>query len=308
VKSLKIWLKTLRAPFFQAVVIPLLLGTAMAWHNTGMFDIFYFLLALVGVVCAHAGANLANDYFDHRSGDDEINKQYTAFSGGSRTIQDGQVSPAAVLRVSLACFAVAAAIGILLSFILSRGWILLIIGFLGIASGFFYTASPVRAAYRGWGELLVGFSCGPVVVTGAYYVQAQSLGLDVFIASIPIGFLIAAILYVNQFPDYEADKAVNKINLVVKYGPEASVRGFYMLLGGTYVIIVAGCAMGMFPWPAGVAVLSIPIAWRAAHAAGQHHASGSGKKLVPAMAGTIATHLVTGLLMAGGYVAAGVWQ
>ncbi len=297
-------MRALRAPFFQAVLVPLALGTAAAWYYTGQFQLGYFLLALVGVVCINAGTNLANDYFDHKSGADALNKEYTRFSGGSRVIQEGLMSPGAVFRASLAFYGLAGLIGLYLVY--ARGWPILVIGIIGIASGYLYTAAPIRIGYRGWGELLAGLNCGPLVVLGAYWVQAQAFNLKVLLASVPVGLLVAAILYVNQFADYESDKAVKKAHLVVRLGPERAVKAFYLLLISAYSVIMMGCALRIIPWMCLVSLVTVPLAWRAGMAARDNHASGSGEKLLPAMAGTIGAHLSTGLLLSCGYLAAGV--
>ena len=102
--QLKLWIRTTRAPFFQAVIVPAFLGAAVAWYETGIFFIWYFLLALLAVVCVNAGTNLANDYFDHKSRADDINKEATAFSGGARVIQEGLISPAKIYQASLKFF------------------------------------------------------------------------------------------------------------------------------------------------------------------------------------------------------------
>ncbi len=305
-RRLGLWIRALRAPFFQAVLVPLALGTAAAWYRTEEFYLGYFLLALVGVVCINAGTNLANDYYDHKSGADELNRECTRFSGGSRVIQEGLMSPHTVFRASLIAFLVAAGIGLYLAY--ARGWVILAIGVVGIASGYFYTACPLSIGYRGWGELVAGIDCGPLVVLGAYYVQVQKLTLEVLLVSLPVGILVAAILYVNQFSDYRSDRAAAKANLVVRMGPERAMKGFSLLFISAYSVIILGCGLGLIPWIGLIALLSIPLAWRAVKAARANFTAGSGKKMVPAMAGTIATHLVTGLLLAGGYLVAGVWK
>ncbi len=91
--NFKLWIRALRAPFFQAVIIPVLVGTAVAWYQTGIFYLGYFLLTLFGAMFVNAGTNLTNDFFDHESCADDINKEFTAFSGGSRVIQEGLISP-----------------------------------------------------------------------------------------------------------------------------------------------------------------------------------------------------------------------
>jgi len=300
----KVWIRALRAPFFQAVVVPLLLGTAVAWYRTDRFHWGYFLLALVGVLCIHAGTNLANDYFDHRRGADELNQEYTRFSGGSRVIQEGLLPARAILAAALGFFVLGSLIGLYLAW--ARGWMLLAIGAAGVASGFFYTAAPFKLGYRGWGELLTGLNCGPLVVLGAYYVQTGKLSWEALLVAVPVGLLIAAILYVNQFSDHDADKAAGKAHLVVRLGPEKAVAGFYTLLAGAYAVIALGGAFRVIPWLALASLLTVPLAWKAASIARARCATRSGKEMEPAMARTIATHLLTGLLLAGGYLAAGL--
>jgi 1,4-dihydroxy-2-naphthoate octaprenyltransferase len=301
-----IWIRALRAPFFQAVIVPLLLGTAVAWYQTGDFHWGYFLLALVGVLFVHAGTNLANDYFDHRAGADEINREYTKFSGGSRMIQDGLLGARSILAAALIFFALGGLVGLYLAWV--RGWPILVIGAAGVISGYFYTGAPLRLGYRGWGEFITGLNCGPLVVLGAYYVQARELSWQAAVASLPVGILIATILYINEFSDHDADKAAGKTHLVVRLGPERAVTGFYLLLAAAYAAIVVGCALLVIPWPALASLLTAPIAWRAARVASANWATRTGEQMTPAMAGTIVTHLTVGLLLSGGYLAAGVMR
>jgi 1,4-dihydroxy-2-naphthoate octaprenyltransferase len=306
IERLGIWLRTLRAPFFQAVVIPTVLGSAIAWYRTGVFHWGYFVLALIGAMGVNGGTNLANDYFDHTSGADEMNREFTPFSGGSRTIQEGRVTPRSVLIGSFISFGIAALTGIYLTY--ARGPGVLYIGLAGVVSGYFYTGAPFRLGYRGWGELLAGLNCGPLVVLGAYYVQTRTIGYEVLFASIPIGLLVAAILYINQFSDYEADKAAGKNHLIVILGPERAIAGYYALLATAYSFVIFGCVFRILPWAAMAALVAVPVAAWAAKAARENHKSLSGKKMTPAMAGTIATHLITGLALSGGFLVAGAMK
>ena len=206
---IKKWIVAIRAPFFTASAIPVLVGTALAWNMTGRFDWFKFILVLIGVPMFNAGTNLANDYYDHKTGNDEVNLTPTPFSGGSRVIQKGMVPPRQMLIGSFLFFGLGSVIGLYLNAV-TPGNIILYLGIFGLLTGFFYTATPVLIGYRGIGELIVGLDLGVLAVIGAFYVQAQSLSWPAFWISLPIGFLVAGILYINQFPDYDADKAVNK--------------------------------------------------------------------------------------------------
>lgn len=293
----------MRAPFFQAVIVPSLLGTALAWYRTGKFYWQYFLLATLAVVFINAGTNLTNDYFDHQSRSDDINREATPFSGGSRVIQENLISPGRIYRTSLIFFGLAALIGLYLTF--ARGLLVLVIGILGVLSGYFYTASPIRIGYRGWGELVAGLNCGPLVVAGAYYVQAQTLSLEALFISIPVGLLIAAVLYINEFPDHACDEVAGKNTLIVTMGRERARKGFYSLLLGTYLFIILGTILRIVPWTVIVSLLTFPLAWKAMKIV--HSNYSSTQELIPAMSSTVTIHLSVGILLSFGYILARIF-
>lgn len=288
------YLKELRSPFFIAVIIPVILGTIMAWKKTGAIHWGYFWLALIGAAFLNGGINTANDYFDHKSGNDEANKEYVGpFTGGSRLIQEGLLSPREVFFESMVCFAAAVLIGLYLTY--QRGFPILWVGLIGAISGFFYTAPPFYWAKRGVGELLVGLNCGILICLGAYYVQAQSIDLLPVIPAIPIGLLITAVLYINEFPDYEADKSVGKNNIVVRLGRERAVKGYNLLIISVYVAIIAGVALRMIPVIALFSFLTLPLAIKSIGVLKKYYAEPA--KLLPANMATINLHLIIGIIL-----------
>lgn len=290
-----------RAPFFTATIVPVLLGTAVAWRQ-GAVDWGLFAAALIGAIAINAGFDMSNDYFDHRSGNDAANRNLTPFSGGSRTIQDGLLSPRAVLIASIAFYAVGIGIGLYLA--ATRGWPLLALGALGVFMAFFHNAPPFNLYKRfpGAGEIAVGIGCGPITVLGAYFVQTQRLSVEALVASVPIALLIMALLYINEFHDVEADRAVGKKTLPVVLGRERAVWGYAALLGTTYVAILAGVGARVLPLAVLFGLLPLPLAYRAVRGAFRHHSDTP--KLIPVSASTIQIHLVTGLLLCVGYVTA----
>ena len=293
------WFKALRPKFFTATLVPILLGSVIAWHESGEFNWVYFSLALLGGVFIHAGLNLANDYFDHTSGVDEINPYPTPFSGGSRVIQEGLISPYRILWGSITCFSIGAAIGLLLDFSLP-GHTLLVIGLVGIFLAFFYSANPIRIGYTGFGEVSCGLGFGPIMVLGSYYVQIGGLHWQPLWASFPVGIMIALVLYINEFPDYEADKQVSKKTLVVILGKRKAVWLYLALLLLNYLFIITGVMLRIFPLPVLISLFTIPLAFRAAKVARGNFDRIS--ELLPANAATIALHLSLGLFISGGYL------
>ncbi len=297
-RKLEIWFAELRAPFLTATLVSIILGTAVAWARNNVFNLEYFLLALSGGTFLHLGTNVANDYFDHRSGNDEVNKEFVRpFSGGSRTIQLGLLTPKEVLSGALLFYTLATLIGLYLSWI--RGPFVLVLGLIGLISGFFYTAPPLNWASKGIGEALVGVNFGALMTLGAYYVQAQNIALEPLVASIPVSLLIAAVLYINEFPDYLADKSIGKNTLVVRLGRTKAVFGYASIVLGAYLFILLSALVGVTPPYTLFAFITLPLAIESVRHASKFHSQSF--SLVPANAMTIVIHLLTSLLISFGY-------
>lgn len=297
--NFKVWFKAIRVPFFTATIIPVTLGSVVAWHDINNFIWMKFWLAMFGALLIHTGTNLANDYFDHLWGNDRVNLTPTPFSGGSRVIQDGLIKPKNILYVSLAAFILGSAIGLYLNF-LSKGNVILILGITGVFLGFFYTAKPFRIGYGSFGELAVGIGFGPLMVMGSYYVQAQSLSFKVFLVSIPVGILIALVLLINEFPDYLADKSVGKRTMVVILGKRNAVVLYHILLAAVYLFIISFVIFNYLPLTCLIVLLSLPLALKAFVISKKNF--DKIYELLPANASTIGLHSIIGLLLCAGIV------
>jgi len=301
--KVKLWIAEMRLGFLTASIAPVLLGTAIAWATDNVFIWDVFLLTLIAGCCLHLGANIANDFFDHLSGTDDINVDYIRpFSGGSRMIQLGLLSPFEVLAESMIFFIIGGFIGLDLAF--TRGMPILVLGIVGAASGFFYTAPPVRLVSRGIGEVFIGLNFGILMTLGAYYVQTQSLDCVTIIPSIPVALLITAVLYINEFPDYRADMAAGKRTLVVRLGRKRAAWGYAAIMSAVYLTPLLGVVMMWMPWHTMLALTTMPLS-----VLGVRRAMISYDKsfeLVPANAYTVLTHLLTGLFLTFGYILYGL--
>lgn len=297
--KLKNWVMAVRASFLTASAVPILLGTAIAWFATGAIHWGFFLLTLLAGLLIQAGTNVINDYSDHKSGTDEVNREFVRpFSGGSRVIQAGLLSPLEVLVGGSVLCLLSALIGFYLAW--ARGPLILLLGAIGLLSGLFYTGGPFNWAKRGVGELMVGLNYGVLMTLGAYYVQTQSFSWLPVIVSIPVALLIAAVLYINGFPDYTADKRVGRKTLVVRLGRGRAVVPYVLLMAGAYLAIGAGVLTGALPLTALLGLVTLPLAVRAVQYARKFHSSSF--DLVPANALTIISHLATGLLLTLAFV------
>lgn len=292
--SLKIWLGEIRAPFFTATFVPVILGGVLAWYETHIFDPFYFLLTLAGVLALHIATNTLNDYFDYQSGNDLINKEANRpFDGGAPFLVQGLLKPAAVYRFGLTFLFIGIAIGLFLT--AKRGWLIFPLGLIGVVTSYFYVEPRVKLAARGVGEILTGLCFGPLVVLGTYYVLTQQVSWTACIAGIPVGILIANVLYINQFPDKEADQAVGKNHWVVRWGKKKAAKVFVVLVAAVYISVALGVIFKILPFFSLIALFTIPINFKGAILA--WHNFDCSPRLRPAQALTILSHLTTGLLL-----------
>ncbi len=293
------WLiiRTFRLPFVIATILPVILGTFIAYRS-GFFSWLLFGLTLVAALLIHLGVNTANDYFDARAGTDDINTTPTPFSGGSRVIQYGLLPPSAVLSLSTASYAGGIIIGLYLT--IMRGLPVLLIGLAGLLVSYGYTAPPLKWAYRGLGVVAVGIGFGPLLVLGSYFVQTQSFSLEALLASIPVGMLVMLILYVNEVPDRTWDDEAGKKTLVALIREDSVVTGFLISVGVVYAIILIGAITRILPLSSILALLTIPVALNVGRMIKGNLGNPYG--LMPAMSLNINLYVYTTLLLILGYI------
>jgi 1,4-dihydroxy-2-naphthoate octaprenyltransferase len=217
------YLLATRPAFLSITLAGCLLGFATADADGAAFDWARALATLSLAMLAHAGINVLNDYCDHLNGSDARNTQRIyPYTGGSRFIQNGVLTPRQVLGLAVALFAVTIAGGLWLLSVAGTG--LFWIGLAGLAIGWAYSAPPLQLNSRGVGELCVaaGFL---LVVAGADYVQRGAFAPLPWLAGAPFALLVTGVLYINQFPDREADRASGKLHWVARLQPVAAAWG-----------------------------------------------------------------------------------
>lgn len=219
--TFEIWILAMRPKTLPAAIGPVLVGAALAAGDQA-FRFGPALAALLGALLLQIGSNLANDVFDFKKGMDTKER-----TGPLRVTQAGLLSPRQVLAGMWTIFALAGGVGLYLIWV--GGWPILVVGILSILAAIAYTGGPFPLGYHGLGDVLVFIFFGPVATCGTYYVQAGYIGASAWWASVPMGFLITAILVVNNYRDLETDQKGGKRTLVVRLGPSVA-RGEYFLL------------------------------------------------------------------------------
>src|SRR5256712_898163 len=288
-----LWFQALRAPFLIASIIPVLVGALAAWQIRTAFNLPFFLLCFLGAVFIHLGANMANDAWDFRSGNDANVHHLNPFAGGSRVLIRGVLNPRTHLAVALTFLGLGSLIRILL--VTQVGWPLLWIGIFGVAVAYSYVGPALRLAHRGLGEIAVSLEFGPVTVLGTYFVLAKTFDPAAIVLSISLGLLVAGILWINEVPDIPADSAVGKPTLVVRLGVPRATTVFGGIIGAAYLVLVLGVVLaGLTPWTL-LALFALPLAIKPVQ--GLQKAGAGPHALIPSNAGMIMATLATGVLL-----------
>ncbi len=284
-----------------ASTMPMLLAASLAFLvRPETFDWRWFFLAILAVYLIEIGKNALNEYVDFRSGvDPAVDAEHrTPFSGGKKTIVDGLLTPGQTLWIAGLTFSAAAAIGLLM--VWQRSVHLIYFGIAGIGLAILYSLPPFKLAYRGWGEITVGFVFGPLLIAGMYWLMALRLDPAPLLLSLTPGAQIAAVLVINEFPDYEADRDGNKRNWVVRLGKQKSVGLYAALFAVSYfTLILSAIITGSWFWLLGL--LSAPIAVRAIRVAARHY--NDIRQLTQANAMTVQAYILTDLLLVIGVIA-----
>lgn len=290
-------LRALRAPSLVAGAMPAIVLTALVAHQGLAVHGGRFAVCLLGLVALQAGVNVVNDLFDHRSGlDADPDFATNPFPLGSRVLQKGTLGERGMWMLAAACFGTGLVCGILLDRVYP-GHVVLWLGAVGFALGFFYTAPPLRIAYHGAGEPVTFLLFGPLAGLGAYYVQTGRFDAAALGVSCVVGVLAMAILYLHHFPQHDADARHGKRTPVVRLGPAGAGRLVPAILALPYLIVVGLVAAGALPVWALVFFLSAPLAVSAGRLALSR--AGDARAMTKAFGQVAGLQLVGGLLLAG---------
>ncbi len=226
----RIWVMAARPRTLPAAVAPVLVGTALAAHES-IFRPLGFLAALLGALLIQIGTNFANDYSEAKRGADTEDRL-----GPRRVTASGLIPPSQVLTATWIVFAGAFLVGTYLA--VTAGWQLILVGVASILAGFLYTGGPRPYGYTGLGEIFVFLFFGVVAVAGSYFVQAHHLEWQAFGLALPVGLLASAILMVNNVRDIDTDRRAGKRTLAVLLGSGRSRSVYTMTVAGAFVSVL----------------------------------------------------------------------
>ena len=285
----QIWLLAARPKTLPAAVGPVLVGTAAAFAD-GHFALWPMLAALAGALLLQIGSNFANDYFDFFKGADTHERM-----GPTRVTAGGLLSPAEVRWGMVVVFGLAALVGLYL--ITVGGWPMLALGASAIVAALLYSGGPLPYGYYGLGEFFVFLFFGVAAVAGTYYVQALTVSAQVWLASVPVGALITAVLVVNNVRDRATDAQANKRTLAVLLGDQGARVEYVALLVVAYaaaIVLALDSLWLLLPFA------SLPLTLRLLRDVRTQR----GRALNQTLAGTARMSLIFSILLSLGFVLA----
>jgi 1,4-dihydroxy-2-naphthoate octaprenyltransferase len=214
-------------------------GAAPVAHYPEFSWVWLGVLGLA-MFCMEVAKNAWGDVYDYDSGTDLAVRpeDRTAFSGGKRVMVDALLSRRQTWGIAVGFAAAGLTLGALM--VLFREPAVFWPGLAGLVLGWSYHGPPLQLAYRGLGELDVVLCYGPLIALSTALLMSHGFNLEVLWLSLPLGVFIAAFLWVNEFPDFHADRGAGKYNLVARLGKHRASRLLPLIyLGGFLLLLVA---------------------------------------------------------------------
>ena len=298
----KLWLAQVRAPFLILAIMLVAIGWALSYKyllaSHQSFDWLKAILLLIGTISAHASVNLFNEYSDFKTKID-FDTSKTPFSGGTGLLPGGQSKPGSVLIAAIFTILLAAAIGVY--FTLTVHWSIALAIIIGAFAIIMYTPFLAKILL---GEFFAGFALGTLVVVGVFIGMTANNGitfanlipLEVWLIAIPPGILTWLLLFINEFPDLEADKKGGRFHLLILLGRKTSGYVYTSMLSICYLTIILLPILGITSYWIYIALLTVPLAIKVFSVVLKDY--DNMEKLVPALATDVMIVLGTDLLLA----------
>lgn len=283
------WFWAIRPFSLGASIVPVVVGTSAAL-NIIKINWTLFILTLLGSILIQIGTNLTDEYKDH-----QVAEQVSKYPAPHKVIARGLLSENAVAVGIILAFGLATVIGL---YIVSQtGWVILAIGFTGIAIAYFYSAGPYPIGNLGLGEIIVFLAMGPTMVLAAFFVQTGTFTWPVLLISLPVGLTVTAIMHCNNLRDINEDTIQHKRTIAVFLGWEQGRYFYAALLIGNYVLISLFAILEILPVFTLFGLITIPLAFQTAKGI---WSAKERSVMNQSMIRTALLHLYTGLIISFG--------
>lgn len=240
-KGWRVWWKLTRPHTLTASFAPVFLGTMIALYEANI-DWLLFIAMLLACLLIQAATNMFNEYYDFVRG---LDSEESVGIGGA-IVRNG-VKPKTVMQLALLLYVIAAILGIYICY--ESSWLLLIVGAISMAVGYFYTGGPYPISSTPFGELFSGLFMGMLIVLIAVYIQVGSVPLFAVLLSVPSALLVAAIMLSNNIRDLVEDTIGGRKTMAILVGRK------------TAITILASYFVLSYLWIIGLVVLQIITPW-----------------------------------------------
>ncbi len=224
----------------------------------GSFNVWLYLITMLGMLAFHAATNVLNDFYDVKHGVDKLGApttKYRLHPGAT-----GQAPLSSILRMSLILYGITLLSGVYLAYM--SGQLILVLVALGALGSVLYTADPVVLKAKGLGEVTVFVMWGLLIPLGAYVVQTRAFSWVPSLVAIPVGILVALVILANNIRDASYDGSVSNSTIAVILGEKRAVNAYGTLLGLSFLFIPIGIIAGLIPIWSLLVFLTVPEAHR----------------------------------------------
>ncbi|MDJ0736111.1 MAG: 2-carboxy-1,4-naphthoquinone phytyltransferase [Nostocaceae cyanobacterium] len=258
----KLWMAAIKPPMYSVAIMPIWVGTAVAFAETKIFNAGIFSTFLTAAILILAWENLSNDVFDSATGIDKNKLHSLVNLTGNKQL---------IFWLGNGCLA----LGLLLILgiaVWQKDLTVIAIISLCCVLGYLYQGPPFRLGYQGLGEILCFFAFGPLGISAGYYSQTQSWSWTSLAASVIVGIATCLILFCSHFHQVEDDLAAGKRSPIVRLGTEKGAQVLTWFTGSIYVLTVIFILSGFFPIWTVLSFVSLPFAIKLCrHVQENHH-------------------------------------
>ena len=240
--------------FRFSYTIPFLLASVCGVVYAVPYDVPWHIMVLipVAVLLLALFVNFSNDYFDHKSGvdkkvndrksrtrdnlmtSDAVKRVYwegNQFDTGLVTERQGKAIMAALLVLIVI---------VALPVIAYGGWSVVVLGLIGAALAFFYTAPPVNLGARGLGEVSVAISFFMMCFC-SFYVATGTLTVEILLFSVMIGIIVGLMRLIDSMSANDVHLEMHEVNMSIRLGTEGTVRAIKAVVVIAYVLAALMC-------------------------------------------------------------------
>ncbi|MBE9048292.1 2-carboxy-1,4-naphthoquinone phytyltransferase [Pleurocapsales cyanobacterium LEGE 10410] len=258
----RLWLAAIKPPIYSVAIVPITVGTAVAFAQTRLFNLPSFVTFLGSAILIIAWLNLSNDVFDSETGID-INKAHSVVNlTGNKPL---------VFWLANFCLAWGI-IGILALCWWQQDWTVLGLVLLCCFLGYTYQGPPFRLGYLGLGEIICFVTFGPGAVSAAYYAQTQNFSGDTLAISSIVGLSTSIILFCSHFHQVEDDLAAGKRSPIVRLGTAKGAKVLTWATASIYILTLMLILSGVLPTSSWLIFGSFPFAYQLVSRVNRHHA------------------------------------